>query len=212
MFRFLPFCVMLMRKSRESLVVSYNSNNFVRENNYNDNMKKILLGLMALVAFSCFTSCKDDDDRDLAIVLSGEWEGDFGAYYTRDFKGDREIVRASYSQLVFTPRHEYSKSGYGTEADVYVRNSREKDIYTYNFRWEVEDGVIYIEFVGYDDIDDLVLDDYKMDSSYFTGKLNGKSFRLEKMSSHYEWTPYDDFFTKKPDQPDPGHHIRDGRD
>lgn len=33
MFRFLPFCVMLMRKSRESLVVSYNSNNFVRENN-----------------------------------------------------------------------------------------------------------------------------------------------------------------------------------
>ncbi len=172
-------------------------------------MKKFLLGLVTLVvALGMFSSCEEDEDRDLAIVLSGEWEGDFGAFYTISINGSKpEPYRAEYTRLQFTPFRDYSKRGYGTEIDFYGPRSPYPEL-AYKFRWEVEDGVIYIEFIGHDNMD-LVLNDFKMDSKWFTGKIDGKRFSLEKMTDFYDWTPWDDYFVTHPDQPSSSHEMTD---
>ena len=93
-------------------------------------MKKIFNGLfiLAMVAIcAMFTSCDKDVDR--SIALSGQWKGDFGMYYTFEYKGQWYKANSYNTDIVFYPHHDYATYGTGirltgtTEMKVLTRKS-----------------------------------------------------------------------------------------
>lgn len=171
-------------------------------------MKKFLFNLLIVVsAFCAFSSCKEDEDRDIAVILSGEWEGNFGATYTVSMSGSRpESYSTKKTRLQFTPSRDYSKHGSGVEVDIYSDGPFRELVY--EFKWTVDDGRIFFEFPEYEGMD-FVIENYKMDSDSFYGYINDKRFNLHKLADYYDWTPYHDYFNKHPEQPGSRHEIDD---
>jgi len=181
-------------------------------NIYNINaffMKKILFAMMvAIVALSSFSSCKEDEDRDIAMILSGKWEGNFGATYSVSISGSRtESYSTKTTSLTFDPHRDYGKRGSGLEVDNYGSGAPIPEL-VYEFFWSVNERVIHFEFPDYEGMD-FDICDYELDSEYFRGTINGKKFKLRKVSDYYDWTPYKDYHSLHPDQPSSGHDIQD---
>jgi len=170
-------------------------------------MKQILFNLLIVVAALCsFSSCKDDDDRNLAIVLSGEWEGNFGANYTISINGSTpQTYSTRKSHLVFDPKYDYAKRGNGFEIDYY--DNGPYDYLRYDFKWKVEDGIITLTFLDFDPIETLVIDNYDMDSDDFWGTIGDKTFHLSKIVNHYDWTSYDSFSRREGEDVETDHNM-----
>ena len=84
-------------------------------------MKKIYSSLMmiAVALFTAFTFSSCDDDVEEAMILSGEWTGDFGMYYEyrNPYTGQWMDFDADYTNLVFYPAYEYATHGTGQQVD-----------------------------------------------------------------------------------------------
>lgn len=148
-------------------------------------MKKVfILMSVALVAMFGLSSC-NSDDQDEAMVLSGEWRGDWKMWYEDDF-GHR--FYAENTSLKLVPDHRYSTRGYGIQVDSYSHG--EYRYLWYKFDWEVRNGIIYIDY-RYDDELDTFIRDYRLDNNYFSGYFGNSStrFRMAKISDWYYNTP-----------------------
>lgn len=147
-------------------------------------MKTFALGVMAIISMA---SC--DRDQDLAINMAGEWRGDFGVYYTEVDRYGREYTyRATDTFLRFVPDHTYATYGTGTEVDYYDETCRYECGY-YQFRWEVRNGSIYMEYRDAPDMN-VRIDRYRMDASRFSGRVGNTDFCLYKIADYYDWSPY----------------------
>lgn len=168
-------------------------------------MKRLSIYLLGLIGilFS-LTSCDEDVSR--SVVLSGEWEGNFGMYYDYEYvtnRGERrvETFNCYRTYLQFVPDYDYATHGYGFQDDYYRRGPFEYR--HYDFRWEVRDEQIYMMYDHHPELD-TVIRDYSMNENYFRGYCSGatEKFYLTKLHGYY-WTDedicrdnwyYDDFY------------------
>lgn len=149
--------------------------------------------LMSLVVISILTSC--DSDTEKSMVLAGQWQGDFGMYYTYTTNTGRTYEFNSYdTDIVFYPDHEYASYGYGKQVDYYDYGPYEYE-YHY-FLWEVRYGKIYIEYPSDPNLN-TVITQYHLTNNIFSGYFNGSStmFRMYKMTDFYDWTPYANYYS-----------------
>lgn len=150
----------------------------------------LFTALAIMISAAMLSSCEYIEDGRKSMVLSGEWKGDFGMYYTyRDGYG-REYTFDSYdTRITFIPAYEYAHHGRGMQVDYYSTGPYEYQYY--RFSWSVEGSVIYLTY-DYDHNLDTRISDYHMTNDYLTGifDYSGTSFRLYKMVDYYDWNPY----------------------
>ena len=143
-----------------------------------------------LIACACtFISCDRIEDTNQSMALSGEWQGDFGMYYTYVDRG-RTYTFDSYDTYIrFIPDHPYANYGTGTQVDYYEYGPYEYQYY--HFTWSVRNSTIYLSY-EYDHSLDTRISNYHMTNDYLTGTFpaSNTTFRLYKLSDFYSWTPY----------------------
>ncbi len=147
---------------------------------------------VALFTSSLLTSC--DEDLEEAYTLAGEWYGDFGMSYDALVYGRPMTFRSYESKVVFYPHHDYATYGTGTQVDFY-REGPYECMY-YNFRWTIENGVIYLRYPYEDSYLNTEISDYALSYNQFKGYFGWTSttFCLHKMSGYYDWSPYYDSY------------------
>ena len=168
-------------------------------------MKKIysLLSAMMIFAVSLFAlaSCEmyvndyDYDpygggDRGRASVITGQWQGDFGMYYSvqHPYTGQLVTFDANYSYVQFYSDYYGARSGWGKQIDFYRTGPYQYQYY--QFYWEVRNGVLYLTYPQDHNLD-VAIYDYYLDNQYFTGRMGTSNFqfRLSKLSYNY-WNSY----------------------
>lgn len=145
--------------------------------------------LLAAVCFGSFVSCDEDDMK--GMVLSGDWEGNFGMYYTIDDGYHYKTYDSYDSDLSFIPYSNSYSSGYGYETDYYKFGPYD-EIY-HAFTWEVRNGTIYIDYRSPSDAHlSTYMRDYHMTNDELTGYFGdtGSRFTLYKYHDQYDWKPY----------------------
>lgn len=162
-------------------------------------MKKFkfyIIMAMAVLSCSVLTSC--DEDIDEAMVLSGEWYGDFGMNYTDRYGRTYECYDTN---LRFYQRGPYSSHGYGQQVDFYYdedpyRWGRHDHRYMYmkqyyRFEWSINNGVIHLRYPGNPQLD-VDIYDYHLSDRYFDGRIGSSriEFRLDKLTG-FVWSEYD---------------------
>lgn len=151
---------------------------------------KIISVAFSLCIASTLTSCLDEDEIKSSII-TGEWHGDFGMYYDYDCH-TCDHVHTYYSaetSLIFYPSHDYSTHGYGYQKDYYDYGPYRTQ--SYYFEWEMNDGVLYIDY-PYDSYLNTEIHNYRMSDSMFTGRIgnNGDTFHLYKVADISDWSCY----------------------
>lgn len=140
-------------------------------------------------AFS-FSACDNDRilDTNQSIVLSGQWYGDFGMYYTWIERGHSYTFDSYETDIVFYPAYDYATHGRGKQVDYYEYGPYEYQYY--QFEWAIRDGYIYL-YYDYDHELDTRISQYSMTNDYFSGVFpGGTRFRLRKIADYYNWTPF----------------------
>ena len=148
------------------------------------------VALLTFLSAFLFTSCRELEDISYSMVLSGQWEGDFGMYYDYvDARGRHYTFNSYDTRLTFTPAYPYASRGRGTQVDYYDFGPYEYQYY--KFSWTVENGEIFLSY-DYDHQLDTRISDYRMTNDYFSGIFmdTGTTFRLHKIADFYNWTPY----------------------
>lgn len=155
---------------------------------------KRLFTLLALALPLVLASCDGDNDYYEARVLSGQWTGDMGMYYseTNPYTGQTVYFDADYTDIVFYPDYDYATHGYGKQVDYYTY-SPVKRMYFY-FDWEVINGRIYISY-PYDPELSAVISNYSLNDRRFKGLIgiNNTPFTLYKIAGYYDWEYYNDY-------------------
>ena len=157
-------------------------------------MKKTftLFSLLAVLGLcTMFTSCTDDDTEE-AMVLSGQWRGDWGMYYEIEHLGLIYTFDSYDTDIVFYPDHDYATHGYGYQVDWYREGPYER--LSYRFNWSINNGVIHLTYPGYPEYNTSIRD-YRMNNDRFTGYFsNGtQPFYLYKIADYYNWSYYYDY-------------------
>lgn len=149
--------------------------------------KYILSAIIALFTTISFSSC--DDDVYESSILTGEWEGDFGMFYDYHCKrcDDIHTYYADYSHLAFFPDHSGATHGYGRQIDYYIHGPYSKQYY--HFYWEIQDGVVYLDYPHNPDLS-VEICDYKMHHDSFRGRIGDIRFSLHKVADYDHWNEY----------------------
>jgi len=145
----------------------------------------------AVIAAAALSAC--DEDVNKSMVLSGQWEGDFGMYYDYTYNGETIRFDCYDTRLVFYPDYDYATHGYGKEVDYYDYGPYEYQYYYFN--WEIRDGIVYLDY-PYDRNLSTQIYDYRMNDFRFTGHFGNSDskFRLNKIADYYCWDPYYDYY------------------
>lgn len=154
---------------------------------------KWVMAALMLLPLGLLTSCGDDDTQE-AIVLSGQWRGDFGMYYEYVDGYGRSYTFDSYdTDIVFYPDYDYATHGWGKQVDWYEYGPYEYQYY--RFYWSIRFGVIYLTYPNAPELDTRI-SEYRLTSDYLTGFFPGSStrFRLYKIADYYDWSPYTSYY------------------
>ena len=147
------------------------------------------VALIAALGSLWLISCEDEDSTQ-AMVLSGQWTGNFGMYYDYEYRGRVYSFDADYTDIVFYPDYDYATHGWGKQVDYYY-DGPYSYLY-YRFDWRVDQGIIYLRY-PYDSALNVTISDYKMNNDRFSGWFEGGApsrFSLYKIVDYYDWTPY----------------------
>ena len=153
-------------------------------NKFKKAMKRLYkyTSMLLLLAAGIFASCDSDTHR--AVILSGEWRGNFGMYYDYNYRGTVVTFDSYDTYIVFYPDYNYASHGWGKQVDYYDYGPYE---YQYHrFLWTVEGGVVYLRYPHEPELDTSIAD-YRLSSNTFTGYFTNASSRfvLYKLSSFY---------------------------
>lgn len=141
-------------------------------------------------------------DRQRAYAISGEWQGDFGMYYTaiHPITGQATRFDAAYSYVLFQSDYYGARRGVGKQIDFY-RTGPYKYQY-YLFYWEVNNGVLYLTYPQDSNLN-VAIYDYYLTRSIFTGRMGSSSFQFRltslrynnwgAFSGNYMYSPYDNW-------------------
>lgn len=181
-------------------------------------MKKIFPLLLLLLSAVNFVACDiyiDDpygydhsydrpSDRARAAVISGQWRGDFGMFYSarHPYTGEWQRFEADESYVVFYSNGYAARSGKGKQIDFYRSGPYE---YQYHaFYWELRNGVLYLDY-PHDRNLNVEIYDYSLTAYDFRGRINGSNFvfHLSKLVNWNQWHRYtgDYMFGEAPSAP-----------
>ena len=76
-------------------------------------MKKAftLFNIVALLGLcSIFTACETDEDVEESMVLTGQWQGNWGMYYDYEYRGKIFTFDSYDTDIVFYPDYDYAPS------------------------------------------------------------------------------------------------------
>ncbi|MCR5312178.1 MAG: hypothetical protein K6E54_00760 [Bacteroidaceae bacterium] len=155
-------------------------------------MKKILpiLGsLMMMLSVFFFTSC-ESTDTSRSVILSGQWRGNFGMYYSYTTSTGRQYIFNSYdTYIVFYPEYDYATYGSGKQVDYYDEGPYDREYHF--FYWEMKNGRLYLDY-PYDRNLNTVICEYHLNNRRFYGYFENASepFTLYKLSDYYDWNVY----------------------
>lgn len=151
---------------------------------------KMMMMAVALFSVVTFTSC--DEDIDEAMILSGEWSGDFGMYYEVQHPrtGRWYAFDADYTNLTFYPHHEYATYGTGRQYDYYSEGPYAYQYY--EFDWEVRNGIIYMDYPWNPELS-VAIKDYRISYDRFSGWIGDTKFNMYKLRDFY-WGDYDGYY------------------
>ncbi|MEE0520975.1 MAG: hypothetical protein UDK36_06250 [Bacteroidaceae bacterium] len=153
-------------------------------------MRKIFttLSILLLTTFA-FTSCEKDEDVEESMYLTGQWYGDWGMYYTYEYRGRIYTFNSFDTDIVFYPDYDYAPYGYGYQVDWYDEGPYER--MSFRFYWEIRNGIIYLTYPGYPEYNADIYD-YRLSSNRFTGYFNSSSsmFTMRKIADYYDWNYY----------------------
>ena len=156
--------------------------------------KQITLLSMATLLGLCtlFTSCERDPDTEESIVLSGQWQGDWGMYYDYEYRGRIYTFDSYDTDIVFYPDYNYATHGYGYQVDWYREGPYSR--LSFKFYWSINDGVINVSYPGYHEYDTTIRE-YTLTNDYFSGYLGNSDWRfnLRKIADYYDWSYYYDY-------------------
>ena len=155
------------------------------------NMKKsiTLLSIMALLSTCAVcTSCTDSDTEE-AMVLSGQWQGNWGMYYDYLYAGNIYTFDSYDTDIVFYPDYDYATHGYGYQVDWYHEGPYSR--LSYRFTWRIDNGVIRMHYPGYEKYNTTIRD-YRINNNRFTGYFDTgtEPFYLYKIADYYDWGYY----------------------
>ena len=158
-------------------------------------MKKIftLLNLVALLSLGALTaSCERDPDTEESMVLSGQWQGDWGLSYDYEYRGRVYTFDSFDTDIVFYPDYDYATHGYGYQVDWYRTGPYSR--MSFRFEWSIRNGVINVAYPGYPEYDTTIYD-YTLTNDYFAGRMgdHGLRFNLTKLADYYDWGYYRSF-------------------
>lgn len=154
--------------------------------------KSFTLACMAALVSLCtisFTSCTDKDTEE-AMVLSGQWQGNWGMYYEIEDPWGNIVAFDSYdTDIVFYPQRDYATYGYGYQVDWYRTGPYER--MSYKFHWEITNGVIHMTYPGYPEYN-CDIRDYRLNNDRFRGYFSTgtQPFELYKIADYYNWSYY----------------------
>ena len=154
-------------------------------------MKKLYTLMMMAVMALAFTSCEDEM---IADTLEGTWSGNMyvSSYYNgHDYYATRTEITFSIDPFRFTRGSGYWVDYYSGAPWDYVAN---------HIDWRVDNGRIYVHF--YEDNTSVVIADYHLTDSHFTGYIadgdNDVHFNLTHIDSpnwnRYNRWGYDDWY------------------
>lgn len=164
-------------------------------------MKKIYPLLLLLLSALNFAACDiyvDDPyydergtDRSRASIISGQWKGDFGMFYSarHPHTGQWQQFDADYSHIIFYSDYYGARSGTGKQVDFYRYGPYE---YQYHaFYWEVRGGTLLINY-PHDPNLNVEIYDYSLTPYNFRGRINGSNFvfNLTKLSHWNRWNHF----------------------
>lgn len=153
------------------------------------NLKFINILLVSLCLTSVLTSCDTDPDHNVARILSGEWYGDFGMYYTYEHHGRVYTFDSYDTDIKFFPDHDYATYGTGYQIDYYAHGPYEYQCYS--FKWEILDTRIYLDYIDAPELSTCI-SDYEVVNNHFTGWFDGTDsfFDLVKTENYYDSFDY----------------------
>lgn len=142
-------------------------------------MKKIFtyawIMLIAMTAAITLNSCERDDQYEADLLISGDWQGYLGEYYS-----DRwGLTGTEYETVMhFDGRGAGSTSGRGYQVDYNTR-SRYRDFAYCGFQWSIVQGQITLI---YDDAEwtPVYIYDYSLSASRFRGYMDDGTRRTIK--------------------------------
>ena len=159
-------------------------------------MKKLLYYAFAMMT-TLFTMTSCDTDQQIAnYLINGNWKGSLDTYYTNRW-GDEFLDGEFYTVWRFDggvyDSYGYVTSGIGYEVDYNIYDERE---YAYSsFRWEVNNGNIYIYYdaPGWNNVR-IDWRDYSINSSYFRGTMYDWEDRIYDFDlanvGYWDWDRY----------------------
>lgn len=152
--------------------------------------------LITAISSPWLVSCEDQDSTQ-AMVLSGQWTGNFGMYYDYEYRGRVYSFDADYTDIVFYPQYDFATYGWGKQVDYYYDGPYAFQYY--RFYWNVDRGVIYLRYPGAPELN-AVISDYRMNNDRLTGWFEGTDsrFSLYKLVDYYDWTPYVEVYGYEP--------------
>lgn len=158
-------------------------------------MKKAftILNFIALLGLcATFTSCEHDEDVHESMVISGQWTGNWGMYYTYQYRGRLYTFDSYDTDIVFYPDYDYATHGYGYQVDFYDFGPYSK--LSYRFTWRIDNGIIRMYYPGYPEYNTSIRD-YRLSNSRFTGYFDTgtEPFTLRKIADYYDWRYYYDW-------------------
>ena len=148
--------------------------------------------LFSLIATAClctlFVSCTDDDTEE-AMVLSGQWQGNWGMYYEIEHNGRIYTFDSYDTDIVFYPQYDYATHGYGYQVDWYRQGPYER--MSFRFSWSITNGVIHLIYPGYPEYNTNIRN-YSINNSRFRGYFDTgtEPFYLYKIADYYDWSYY----------------------
>jgi hypothetical protein len=166
-------------------------------------MKKAF-SLFSIIAMAglclMFTSCTRDEDTEIAMDVSGQWQGNWGMYYEYTWiENGIEYTRAydSYdTDIIFYPNRDYATHGYGYQVDWYTEGPYQR--LSHRFDWEVFNGRIILKYPRDPDGSDYstTISNYRLNSNRFTGYFPNSTepFYLNKIQDYYNWWEYENLY------------------
>lgn len=165
----------------------------------NTMMKKLYTCMtMAVIAISAtvFTACeREAQDREEARTLEGTWTGYIDVYYADRWGWTGDTYRTSFYFYLENPY-----GGWGYEADYNSTSAYSVESYYSEFRWNVTNGVIRIEYAD-PSWNPIRIYNYTLYGDYFSGYMDDGTrkdiyFQLY-YDGNYNWSNWSSWHNRR---------------
>ena len=160
-----------------------------------DNCNAIIETAANMTIVECSTTVIPDGVTSSYLAVSGQWEGDWGMYYSyRDSNGEYVEYDAYKTDIIFYPDDVDAARGYGYQVDWYNTGPYER--FSFRFNWNITKGTIYVTYPCNPEYNTSIRN-YRLNNSHFIGYFTNSAspFDLLKIKNYYNWSDYEKLYS-----------------